>query len=358
MPYDLSLSAPLPFTLTEGGGTYSAVGAAHNGVALVADDTTVWRSTDGENWSIALTYPVGQWGSKKTLLWLSGKAFLRLEDSDLGTTAWVSADGGVTWGSVANPPYSFSAKSVANGYLYVVDDDTSATYRTSDLTTFEAVTGFSSPQMLHASYGNGVWLISEDGALYRSTDGVTFSLTQTDVFYNREPTVWHPELSRFFAVSGNSSSPFQYPLISSADGLTWVAHDTSVVSPHSPWQPDGEYFPPDDWWALDDLLPIPDGVLLRMASGDSLHGLYLYNYADADGLYILSRWGETLQVTGSNSTLFDSRVLLLGNLSVEDPSQSLSLYGEPTGIWLQFSPPAPAPEPVFWTNFTLSYEVP
>ena len=123
MPYDLSLSTPLPFTLTEVGGTYSAVGAAHNGVALVADDTTVWRSTDGENWSIAHTYPVGQWGSQKTLLWLNGKAFLRLEDSDLGTTAWVSTDGGVTWGSVANPPYRFSAKSVANGYLYVVVDD-------------------------------------------------------------------------------------------------------------------------------------------------------------------------------------------------------------------------------------------
>ena len=191
MAYDISLSAPLPFTLTEGSGSLSAVCAAANGVILIADDTTIWRSTDGENWSIALTYPVGQWGSQKTLLWLSGKAFLRLEDSEFGTMAWVSTDGGVTWGSVANPPYSFSAKSVANGYLYVVDDDTSATYRTSDLTTFEAVTGFSSPQMLHASYGNGVWLASVDGGLYRSTDGVAFSLVQSDVFYSREPTLWH-----------------------------------------------------------------------------------------------------------------------------------------------------------------------
>lgn len=360
MAYDLSLSAPLPFTLTEGSGSYSAVCAAANGVILIADDTTIWRSTDGENWSIAQTYAVGQWGSSKTLFWLGSVPYLLVRDGDVGDLLWSSTDLGITWSSTPAPSYQFSEKSAANGYLYTRGAGDSVS-RTTDLSTFEVVSGLSvSSSIVHVSYGNGVWLASVDGGLYRSTDGVAFSLVMSDVFYGREPTLWHAGLNRFFAVSGSFSSPYASPLISSADGLTWAVHDTAVLSTHSPWQPHpgDEYFPPNDWWALADLVPVEGGILARMSSNDSEPGLYLYNYVDADGLYILSRSGGAIQITGANAVQFGDRVLVVGNCTVEDPSQSLSEYRAPTGVWLYLSPPAPAPEPIFWTNFTLSYEVP
>jgi hypothetical protein len=130
----------------------------------------VWRSTDGETWTVQTTTApcldrtMAGMGAIGSTLYMGGGQSTTLDESSRIRDWWKSVDGGVTWTEMALPPWSARGMMynlpTLNGKIYLVGG---GVYDDGPLTAFTGVFSFDGTNWVEVlPDGHGQW----DGLLY------------------------------------------------------------------------------------------------------------------------------------------------------------------------------------------------